>query len=221
MLEKYHILVIDDDVKIASLLQRYLESQGYIVSLAFSTSEAEKILEILIFDLLIIDCMLPIENGPSFLKRRTDLCMPKIMLSALGEVEDRIDGLESGADDYIAKPFAPKELLLRMQKLLKTRATIHQVKFGSFIFNKKNHTLYMNDQLIALTTAEKHILQILSDTPGKIVSKQNISSIDNSLSRAIDTQIARLRSKIEVNPKQPSFLHTVRNKGYVLYCDII
>ncbi|MBY0581023.1 MAG: response regulator transcription factor [Rickettsiales bacterium] len=218
---QYHILVIDDDDEIRQLLAKYLNKNGYIVSLASNTAIAEELFELFQFDLVILDVLMPKETGLEFLKRKT-LKQPVIMLTALGDVDDRINGLESGAEDYIAKPFEPKELLIRIEKLIlrfkKDSLTEKKIKFGDFQFDLERKTLLHNNIPIPLTTNQRDLLNIFTKNLGIIISREEIAKQLNDINiRTIDTQITRLRSKIEKDPKSPIFLQTVRNHGYVLW----
>ncbi|WP_236870280.1 response regulator transcription factor [Candidatus Bandiella numerosa] len=218
---QYHILVIDDDNEIRQLLAKYLNKNGYIVSLASNTAVAEELFELFQFDLVILDVLMPKETGLEFLKRKT-LKQPVIMLTALGDVDDRINGLESGAEDYIAKPFEPKELLIRIEKLIlrfkKDSLTEKKIKFGDFQFDLERKTLLHNNALIPLTTSQRDLLNIFAKNLGIIIPRDEIAKQLNDINiRTIDTQITRLRSKIEKDPKSPIFLQTVRNHGYVLW----
>jgi two-component system phosphate regulon response regulator OmpR len=218
---QYHILVIDDDDEIRQLLAKYLNKNGYIVSLASNTTIAEELFELFQFDLVILDVLMPKETGLEFLKRKT-LKQPVIMLTALGDVDDRINGLESGAEDYIAKPFEPKELLIRIEKLIlrfkKDSLTEKKIKFGDFQFDLERKTLLHNNVPIPLTTSQRDLLNIFTKNLGIIISREEIAKQLNDINiRTIDTQITRLRSKIEKDPKSPIFLQTVRNHGYVLW----
>ncbi len=218
---QYHILVIDDDDEIRQLLAKYLNKNGYIVSLASNTTIAEELFELFQFDLVILDVLMPKETGLEFLKRKT-LKQPVIMLTALGDVDDRINGLESGAEDYIAKPFEPKELLIRIEKLIlrfkKDSLTEKKIKFGDFQFDLERKTLLHNNVPIPLTTSQRDLLNIFTKNLGIIISREEIAKQLNDINiRTIDTQITRLRSKIEKDLKSPIFLQTVRNHGYVLW----
>lgn len=226
MTNKIHnLLVIDDDTRLRNLLGRYLNEQGFRVELAKDTAEARDLISKTNFDLLIVDVMMPNENGIEFTKNlRQNSKTPIIMLTARGESENRIEGLESGADDYLAKPFEPKELLLRINNILKWRNN-NKIKndkdfckFGEFIFNFNDLRLKKNDQFIHITDSEAKILTILCQEQGNVVSREALSNLFGGIDdRSIDVQITRLRRKIEKNPKQPNYLQTVRNKGYVIY----
>ncbi len=219
----HHILVIDDDTRLRTLLGRFLEENGFQVSLAKDSSEAKKLMQELIFDLLIVDVMLPSETGVEFTQTlRQSSRVPIIMLTARGESEDRIKGLEAGADDYLQKPFEPKELLLRINNILKRISVVldseNICRFGDFTFNMLELRLKKNEDFIHITDSEAKILNILCKEKGKAVSREKLSSLCGGIDdRSIDVQITRLRRKIEQNPKQPHYLQTVRNYGYVIY----
>jgi len=219
----HHILVIDDDTRLRTLLGRFLDENGFQVSLAKDTGEAKKMMQELMFDLMIVDVMLPNENGVDFTADlRKFSKIPVIMLTARGEFDDRIKGLEAGADDYLQKPFEPKELLLRINNILK-RMSVNQdpeniCRFGEFTFNLAASRLKKGEEFIHVTDSEAKILNILCKEKGNSVSREKLSTLCGGIDdRSIDVQITRLRKKIEQNPKQPHYLQTVRNHGYVIY----
>lgn len=218
-----HLLVIDDDTRLRNLLGRFLEENGFQTSLAKDTIEAKKMMSESKFDLLIVDVMLPGENGVEFTTTlRETSRLPIIMLTARGDFDDRIKGLEAGADDYLPKPFEPKELLLRINNILKHNSANIDSKdiyrFGDFSFNLIDLRLKKNNEFIHITESEAKILNILCKEKGQAVSRDKLSSLCGGIDdRSIDVQITRLRKKIEQNPKQPHYLQTVRNFGYVLY----
>jgi two-component system phosphate regulon response regulator OmpR len=223
-MEKKHILVIDDDTRLRTLLGRFLEENNFNVSLAKDTTEARAVMQNTNFDLLIVDVMMPQENGIDFTSSlRQNSKTPVIMLTARGEFDDRIKGLEAGADDYLQKPFEPKELLLRINNILK-RVSVSQTtasnvcNFGDFNFNLTESRLKRGEEFIHITESEAKILAILCKEQGNPVSREKLSNLCGGIDdRSIDVQITRLRKKIEVNPKQPHYLQTVRNLGYVIY----
>lgn len=222
----HHILVIDDDTRLRSLIGRFLEENNFKASLAKDTAEARILMKETNFDLLILDVMMPGETGVEFTSfLRQSSTVPIIILTARGEPGDRVLGLEVGADDYLQKPFEPKELLLRINNILKRSAIIiphsptkSSCEFGDFIFSFEDFRLKKNNEFIHITESEAKILSILCRAQGIVISREDLSlqcgEIDD---RSIDVQITRLRKKIEVNPKQPHYLQTVRNRGYVLY----
>ena len=218
---QYHILLIDDDEEIGQLLSEYLNKNNYIVSIANNTFVADELLDIFQFDLIILDVLMPNETGIEFLKRKF-LNTPVIMLTALADVDDRINGLESGAEDYIGKPFEPKELLIRIEKIIsrfkKESNAETKVKFGDFEFDLENKNLSSDGQLISLTTSQRDLLNIFNKNINVVISREELArQLNNINARTIDTQITRLRTKIEKNPKSPEFLQTIRNQGYVLW----
>ena len=229
-----HILVVDDDDRIRSLLARYLLDQQMVVMTAANADAARDILSAFDFDLLILDIMMPGETGLSLLTdlRRTRT-VPVIMLTALGETSDRITGFEGGADDYLPKPFDPKELLLRIHAILKRRGVAGvadqagvndaQRPIGPWIFEIRRGELQdiSKDQVVKLTQVEANLLRVLSAQPGKILSRDDLARLCQleGQERAVDVQVTRLRRKLEVDPAQPRYLQTIRGKGYILYPD--
>lgn len=221
-----HLLIVDDDKGIRTLLAKYLNESGYTISTASSVKECEQLLGEFVFDLIILDVMMPNETGISFIQRyKNKLKTPVIMLSALGNIDDRIDGLKSGADDYLAKPFEPEELLLRIQNLLKrstTFTTKNEYSFGDYIYQAEIGNLSKSGEFVHLTQTEKNLLNKFTTTPGVIISREDIlKDLSESNERTIDTQIARLRNKIENDPKRPVHLQTIRGSGYVLWAKAI
>jgi two-component system phosphate regulon response regulator OmpR len=222
-MNKSHLLVIDDDTRLRTLLGRFLDENGFTVSLAKDTAEARKLMAETNFDLLIVDVMMPNENGVEFTTAlRQTSRLPIIMLTARGDFDDRIKGLEAGADDYLPKPFEPKELLLRINNILKRSVVANAAKdvcrFGDFSFNLTESRLKKGEEFIHITESEAKILAILCKEQGQAVSRDKLSTMCGGIDdRSIDVQITRLRRKLEQNPKQPHYLQTVRNFGYVLY----
>jgi two-component system, OmpR family, phosphate regulon response regulator OmpR len=218
-----HILVVDDDNRLRRLLQRYLTEHGYHVTTAADASEAKAALKNFAFDMMVLDVMLPGQNGISLtgeLRRQFDL--PILLLTALGESDDRVNGLSAGADDYLVKPFDPRELLLRIATILRRAApplpSRAPLRFGPFTFDPEKAILWRGDQRVHLTDAELSLLQVLAEQPGLAVSRQDLgqrSRVSGS-DRAIDTQIARLRRKLEPDSRRPNHLLTKRGEGYVL-----
>ncbi len=218
-----HLLVIDDDTRLRTLLGRFLGENGFQVALAKDTVEAKALMQESQFDLLVVDVMMPGETGVEFTANLRQFSkIPVIMLTARGEFDDRIKGLEAGADDYLQKPFEPKELLLRINNILK-RVNVavenpNICHFGDFSFNLLDLRLKKGEDFIHITDSEAKILNILCKEKGKPVSRETLSSLCGDIDeRSIDVQITRLRRKIEQNPKQPHYLQTVRNHGYVIY----
>ena len=217
----YHILIIDDDDRIRNLLEKYLVKNNFIVKSASNTTEAREMMQKYIFDLIIVDNMMPNESGIEFLSniRQNNNSIPAIMLTALGEIENRIEGLSVGADDYLSKPFEPKELILRINNILKRVNRVNNnnvVNFGNFSFNLNKNELYENDVLIKLTDTEIKILNIFFINLNIVLNREDLCKMLNGIDeRSIDVQITRLRKKIETDPKNPRFLKTIRHKGYV------
>lgn len=217
-----HILVVDDDTRLRELLRRYLSENDFIVSVASGAEEARRLLEGITFDLLVLDVMMPGEDGLSLTQSiREDGNTPVLLLTARGEVEDRIAGLESGADDYLVKPFEPRELLLRISTILRRAAppaAQGQLRLGDCRFDMERGELWRKDVLIKLTSVEERLLNALALAAGEAVSREALieqSDIDSG-ARTIDVQVTRLRRKIEPNPRAPRFLQTVRGLGYRL-----
>jgi two-component system phosphate regulon response regulator OmpR len=223
---KPHILIVDDDIRILKLLKQFLSQNGYLVSTATSSKEAEIYLNEFIFDLVMLDVMMPEVTGIEFARtiKENKIHVPIILLTALSEPEDKVRGLEAGADDYITKPFEAKELLLRTKKLIDlygyNKKSSNIIKFGTRLYDLNKKNLYDNDEgtIIKLSSTEKKLLEILIEHQETILSRERLSNLMGGLNeRSVDVQIVRLRSKIENDPKQPRFLQTIRNEGYVLY----
>lgn len=218
-----HILVIDDDQRLRDLLYRYLNTQGCLVICAKDAAEAEEYLKRFVFDLAVIDVMMPNENGIDFTRRiKPDYpSLPFLMLTAKAETESRIEGLEAGVDDYLSKPFEPKELWLRIQAILRRSAITKPSKvkkIGEYEFKPEQRLLSQSDQDIALTESETTLLEFMFERAGQTVDRYDLADglgLDSS-ERTIDVQITRLRKKIEQDPKSPRYLQTVRGKGYIL-----
>lgn len=217
------ILVIDDDTRIRKLLGKYLSDNGFKVSLVRDTMQARDLIKNENFDLLIVDLMLPNEDGIKFTKWiKSSSKIPILILTAMSDSDSRIDGLEAGADDYISKPFEPRELLLRINNILKKSYIINNddnnCLFGDFNFDFKSMRLKKGEKYIHITEVEAKILKILCQNLTKTVSRDQISKIFGEIdNRTIDVHITRIRKKIEENPKKPIFLQTIRNKGYILH----
>jgi two-component system phosphate regulon response regulator OmpR len=218
-----HLLVIDDDKRIRSLLSRYLGDHVFRVTIAGHAAEARQRLDGLAFDLLIVDVMMPGEDGIALVRSlRQTMNVPVLMLTARTEADARIAGLESGADDYLGKPFEPRELLLRINNILKraappTKPLIEQIIFGPFTFNRERLELKRGSEPVRLTERERQIMAIFAATPGETVSRDQLVVSDGpSGERTIDVQINRLRRKIEADPANPLYLQTVRGIGYRL-----
>lgn len=218
-----HLLVVDDDKRIRVLLSRYLGDRGFRVAIAGTAAEARLRLAGLAFDLLIVDIMMPGEDGLALVRSlRQSLSVPILMLTARTESDSRIAGLESGADDYLAKPFEPRELLLRINNILKrsggsTKPLIEQIVFGPFTFNREKLELKRAGEPVRLTERERQIMAIFAAAPGETVPRDKlIVNGGPSGERTVDVQINRLRRKIEADPGNPLYLQTVRGVGYRL-----
>tara|TARA_B100000902_G_scaffold92938_1_gene96190 strand:+ start:369 stop:1046 length:678 start_codon:yes stop_codon:yes gene_type:complete len=219
-----HILVVDDDDGIRSLVKKYLNENNYLITTAISAEDALEKVKIIKFDLIILDIMMPGKNGLEFIKEnQKKLETPIILLTAKGEARERIEGLEVGADDYLPKPFEPKELLLRIQKIVEKTKKNDQKRVIQF----ENIKIDLNKQLILkkeeeykINNTEKKILEKMINNPGKTFSREDIGSlIELDKERSIDVIITRLRKKIEIDPKNPKFLQTIRGAGYVLWIE--
>ena len=223
---KYSILIIDDDKRLRELLKKYLSEKKYNIYLCDDFKTSKEILQFFTFDLIIVDRMMPTGDGINLIKVIKDKSdVPVILLTAMGEIENKIDGLKIGADDYISKPFEPEELYLRIGKLLKlfnqNKKKNQFIVFGEFSFNLKTLQLNKNDEIVYLTEGENTLLLKLIKKKNDIVLREELaeSDYDESELRKVDVQITRLRQKIETNPKQPYFIKTVRGKGYKLICE--
>ncbi|MGA2792909.1 MAG: response regulator transcription factor [Roseiarcus sp.] len=222
-----HVLVVDDDRRIRMLLSTYLRKHGYRVTIAASTEEARAYLEGLAFEIIVLDVMMPGENGFDFAAslRRTSQ-VPILMLTARSESNDRVRGLEIGVDDYLAKPHEPKELLLRIGSILRRtrpapqRAGVAVVRFGPFSFSLERGELRANDEVVRLTERERDMLRLLCAHSGESVSREALTGSGAAANeRTIDVQINRLRRKIESDPANPVYLQTARGAGYRLIVD--
>ena len=223
-LDLHHILVVDDDIRILQLINDYLNKNNFRVSTADNAKKAREKIENIEFDLIILDIMMPGESGLTLTNslKKNNFKTPILLLSALGNPEDRIKGLEIGASDYLTKPFEPKELLLRIKNLVQknkySKLNKKVIKFGPYSFNLKNEILKKDGKVFILTSSETKLLTILAKNDGKPIFRDNLSKILNitNSSRALDVQITRLRNKIEKNKKFPTYIQTVRGRGYVL-----
>ena len=220
----YHILIVDDDDRIRILLKDYLSEKKFTVSTAENAEQAKNRLEYFKFDLLILDVMMPGQDGYALtrdIKKKIDV--PIILLTAKGEVENRIKGLELGADDYIGKPFEPKELLLRIKNIIKKTSKINletKQKIGQAEIDLNKMIINFENKSIKINNSEKKVLIEMLSSPGKTFSREKIGKISGiTQERSIDVMITRLRQKIEVNPKNPKFLQTIRGSGYVLWIE--
>ena len=221
---KNHILIVDDDDGIRNLLKDYLSENNYIVSSAEDATQAKKKLQFIKFDVIILDVMMPGQNGYELTKEiKKQIKVPVILLTAKGEVENRIKGLELGADDYISKPFEPNELLLRIINIINKNnkidlKTLHSIGVAKIDLNKM--IINMNNKSKKINNSEKKVLIEMISNPGTTFSREEIGKISGiSQERSIDVMITRLRQKLEENPKNPKYLQTIRGSGYVLWIE--
>ena len=221
---KYHILVVDDDDRIRELVKEYLNENGFIVSTGNSAEEAKIKINYFKFDLIVLDVMMPGQNGFELTKEiKKNSAVPIILLTAKGEVESRIEGLELGADDYLGKPFEPKELLLRIKNIIKksSRIDLNKInKIGDAKVNLNKMSIQLKNKEKKINNVERKVLLEMLANPGKTYSRIQIGKISNiSQERSIDVMITRLRQKIEIDPKNPKYLQTIRGSGYVLWIE--
>ena len=219
-----HILVVDDDEGIRSLVKKFLNEKKYLVTTANNAEDAFEKIKIIKFDLIILDIMMPGKSGLDFLNEyKKDINTPVILLTAKGEPNERIEGLETGADDYLPKPFEPKELDLRIRNIIsktKENNTMRVIKFQNVKIDLNKQIIFQNNLEYKINNTEKIILQEMINNPGKIFARDEIGRlIDLDKERSIDVIITRLRKKIEINPKNPKFLQTIRGAGYVLWIE--
>jgi len=221
---KSHILVVDDDDRIRGLLKDYLRDNSYIVSTAENAEQAKNKLETLKFDIIILDVMMPGQNGYDLTKEiKKQMKVPIILLTAKGEVENRIKGLELGADDYLGKPFEPQELLLRIKNIINKNNKIDlnsKYRVGNTEIDLNKMTIKLNNKLNKINNSEKKVLIEMLSNPGKTYSREEIGRVSGiSQERSIDVMITRLRLKLEISPKNPKYLQTIRGSGYVLWIE--
>ena len=222
--DKAHILVVDDDDRLRTLLEKFLSEQGFMVTAVSSAAEARRKMACFMFDVMVLDVMMPEETGLDLLASLKEKnTTPVLILSAMGEVDDRIRGLEVGADDYLPKPFEPKELVLRLNAILRRKKVNHDNKrllvFGDFSFDITSNQLMRANDVIHLTSSEALLLKLLSEHAGKPVTREQLAQAipGTSNERSIDVQITRLRKKLGEHEGKPLYLQTVRGAGYVLY----
>lgn len=221
-----HLLVVDDDARLRELLRRYLSDSGFRVTLAADAGEARANLASFAFDLLVLDVMMPGESGIELIRAlRGSNRVPVMLLTAMAEPEDRVNGLEEGAEDYLAKPFEPRELVLRIRNILQRRPTADaappEIRFGAFRFDPARGELFRGGDNVHLTAAEAGLLASLAQRAGEAVSREELSQAAHFSGnvRNVDVQMMRLRRKIEHDPRFPRYLHTVRGTGYALKPD--
>ena len=221
---KKHILVVDDDDRIRDLLKDYLKNNSYVVSTAENADQAKGKLEYFKFDIIILDVMMPGQSGYELTKEiKKNMNIPIILLTAKGEVENRIRGLELGADDYLSKPFEPKELLLRVKNIINKNNKINlnsKYYVGKAEIDLNKMTIKLKDELKKINNSEKKVLIEMLANPGKTYSREEIGKVSGiTQERSIDVMITRLRQKLEVNPKNSKYLQTIRGSGYVLWIE--
>jgi len=215
-----HLLVVDDDQRIRDLLKEYLIKEGFIISTADCAEDAREKMRYINYDLIILDVMMPGDDGLKFTSEiRINSQTPIILLTAKSEIDSKIEGLETGADDYITKPFSPKELVLRINSILKrskdNKILNQEIFFGDYILNIETRDFTKSGTRVYLTERELNLLILLAESPGKPLSREDLAGIDEP-GRAVDVGVNRLRKKIEDNPAMPIWLQTVRGKGYIL-----
>ena len=221
---KTHILVVDDDDGIRNLVKQYLNENNFLVTTAISAEDAVQKINLIKFDLIVLDIMMPGKNGLEFtIENKQKINTPIILLTAKGEASERVEGLEVGADDYLAKPFEPKELILRIKNILnktKSKNIKRVIDFGNITIDLNKHLIFKNDKEFKINNTEKTILEEMVNSPGKTFSREEIGRIINlDKERSIDVIITRLRKKIEIDPKNPKYLQTLRGEGYVLWIE--
>ena len=221
---KAHILIVDDDDRIRELVKQYLNENDYLVTTANSAKDAKEKVNIIKFDIIILDIMMPGQNGLDFTnENKKKINTPIILLTAKGESSDRIEGLEIGADDYLAKPFEPKELVLRIKNILdktKSKSQKRVVNFSNINIDLNKSLIIKNNREFKINNTEKIILEKMINSPGETFTREEIGKLINlDKERSIDVIITRLRKKIEVDPKNPKFLQTIRGTGYVLWIE--
>ena len=219
-----HILVVDDDDRIRDLVKQYLNENNYFVSTAINAEDAQEKVNTIKFDLIVLDIMMPGKSGLDFTEEnKNKIYTPIILLTAKGEADERVHGLEAGADDYLSKPFEPKELLLRIKNILnktKSKNIKRLIEFGNVKINLNKHIILKNSKEFKINNTEKTILEVMINSPGKSFSRDEIGKIINlEKERSIDVIITRLRKKIELDPKSPKYLQTIRGTGYVLWIE--
>ena len=219
-----HILVVDDDEGIRSLVKRYLNENNFLVTTAKNAEDATEKIEVINFDMIILDIMMPGKSGLQFIHdNKNKITTPIILLTAKGTADERVEGLEIGADDYLPKPFEPKELLLRVKNILKKTKEIdlkRVVKFSNIEIDLNKLMILKNGKEFKINNTEKIILEKMINNPGKTLSRIDIGKLINiDKERSVDVIITRLRKKIEIDPKNPKFLQTLRGSGYVLWID--
>jgi two-component system, OmpR family, phosphate regulon response regulator OmpR len=226
-IERPHVLVVDDDTRIRELVGKYLKQNDFTTTVAENADTARKILEVIQFDAVVLDIMMPGEDGLSLAKSlQPDFTTPILFLTAKGDADDRIAGLEAGADDYLAKPFEPRELVLRLNAILKrsqspSTKVMHVSSFDGWVFDNERALLTKGADAQPLTRAEANLLNVMIQKPRKVFARDELAKLVNleGQERTVDVQVTRLRRKIEPDAKKPRYLQTVRGEGYILYVD--
>lgn len=223
-----HVLVVDDDDRIRSLVSRYLNEHGFLALTAGNAADAKEVLKIAEVDALVLDVMMPGQSGMELTEElRATNDIPVLLLTAMGETEDKVSGLTAGADDYLTKPFDPRELVLRLQAILRRRpqpvSATQDVKIGKWFFEVEQNDLVDGEERIRLTDVEGNLLKALASKPGEILSREALAELCglDAGERTIDVQVTRLRKKLGEDSKAPKFLQTVRGKGYLLRAEIV
>tara|TARA_Y100000590_G_C15515734_1_gene937239 strand:+ start:380 stop:1057 length:678 start_codon:yes stop_codon:yes gene_type:complete len=221
---KAHILVVDDDDRIRELVKQYLDENNYLITTANTAEDAKKKVDLVKFDLIVLDIMMPGQSGLEFTEEnKKKIATPILLLTAKGEAKERIEGLEIGADDYLPKPFEPKELLLRIENILektKIKNKKRVVNFSNINIDLNKLLIINNNKEFKINNTEKTILEKMINSPGQTFTREEIGKLINlDKERSIDVIITRLRKKIEINPKRPKFLQTIRGTGYVLWIE--
>ena len=219
-----HILLVDDDDGIRSLVKKYLNENNFLVTTADSSEDASEKIKIIKFDIIVLDIMMPGKSGLEFIEEhKKNLDTPIILLTAKGEAKERIEGLEKGADDYLSKPFEPKELILRIKNILNKTKKKYQkriIEFENVVIDLNKLLIIKNNKEFKINNTEKTILEKMINTPGKTFSREDIGRLINiDKERSVDVIITRLRKKIEIDQKNPKFLQTIRGAGYVLWIE--
>ena len=219
-----HILIVDDDDGIRDLVKQYLLENNFLISTAINAEDAKKKTDLVKFDLIVLDIMMPGKSGLEFIKEnKSKINTPIILLTAKGEAAERVEGLETGADDYLPKPFEPKELILRIRNILNKTNSIkdrREIEFGGVKINLNKMLIFKNNKQIKINNTEKKIFEKMLNSPGKVFSRESIGKlIKVDKERSVDVIITRLRKKIEDTPKNPKYLQTIRGEGYVLWIE--
>ena len=220
---KPHILIVDDDTRLRELLRQFLRDQGFAVTLAAHAKDARAKMALFVFDLIVLDVMMPGETGIEFARTLGNAAPPVLLLTAMVETENRIAGLEAGADDYLAKPFDPRELVLRIQAILRRTVSLTRprglIRFGAYRFDLAQGRLTRDGEVVPLTTGESQLLKLLAENVGQAMTRAALAAAlgGGANERSVDVQVTRLRKKIEIDSSRPHFIQTVRGAGYMLF----